>query len=80
MSILHIVLSVVFGLMCVALMGVILLQKKRASGLGTMGGMAPTQSYWDKNRGRSAEGKLETYTKIIAALFLILSLVLCVIK
>jgi len=80
MSILHIVLSVVFALLCLALMGVILLQKKRASGLGTMGGMAPTQSYWDKNRGRSAEGKLENYTKIIAALFLILSLVLCVVK
>ena len=80
MSILHIVLSVVFALLCLALMGVILLQKKRASGLGTMGGMAPTQSYWDKNRGRSAEGKLETYTKIIAAVFLLLSLALCVIK
>ncbi len=81
MSILYIILSVIYLLGCVALMAVILLQKKRSTGLGSISGMGnAADSYWDKNKGRSMEGTLEKYTKIGAAIFFVFSLVLAVLR
>jgi preprotein translocase subunit SecG len=59
--------------------GAILLQKKRsAGGMGSIAGMGNvSDTYWDKNKKRSAEGALETYTKIGAAFLAILAVVLC---
>jgi preprotein translocase subunit SecG len=55
----------------------ILMQKKRSAGLsaGVMG-MGQGESFWDKNKGRSLEGKLERYTKIAGAVFMVIALVL----
>ncbi len=81
MSALYIVLSVLYGLSCVALITVILLQKKRSAGLGnTMSGMGSSQTYWDKNKGRSLEGTLEKYTKLLGFVFFALSFILCLVK
>ena len=76
----YILVSILYAIGCVALIAVILMQKKRSAGLGSMGGMGggTGQSYWDKNKGRSLEGSLEKYSKIGGALFFIFSLVLCV--
>ena len=79
MSIPYIILSVLYAIGCVVLITVILLQKKRSAGLGGMAGMGGgSQTYWDKNKGRSLEGTLERFSKIGGALFFILSLALCV--
>jgi preprotein translocase subunit SecG len=53
---------------------VILLQEGKSAGLGAISGAAET--YWGKNKGRSIEGRLVTGTKLLVALFLILSVVL----
>ena len=50
------------------------MQEGKSAGLGAISGMAET--YWGKNKGRSVEGKLEFATKILAVLFIVLSLVL----
>ena len=55
-----------------------LFKEGNEQGLGSIGGIADT--YWGKNRGRSVEGLLEKLTKVAAALFLILSLVLNIVK
>ncbi|MCL2456273.1 MAG: preprotein translocase subunit SecG [Defluviitaleaceae bacterium] len=79
MSIIFILLMVVFFVGCIALVGAILLQKKRsAGGMGSIAGMGNVaDTYWDKNKKRSAEGALETYTKIGAAVLAVLAVVLC---
>ena len=46
-----------------------------AVGVGAVSGAADT--YWSKNKGRSAEGKLVKITSVLGALFIILSIVLC---
>ena len=75
MDTITIVLTVAEILVSVALIVVILMQSKNASGLtGALGGMGQTNTYWDKNKGRSLEGKLTKYTKILAALFIIIGL------
>ena len=74
---LKIILTIVFGLICIALTVIVLLQEGKSQGLGAIGGMA--DSYWGKNKGRSMEGTLEKFTKFAAIAVLLLALVLNVI-
>ncbi|MDR1532415.1 MAG: preprotein translocase subunit SecG [Clostridiales bacterium] len=80
MSVLFIILSILFIICTLALVTIILMQKKRSAGLGGLSGMGGSQTYWDRNKGRSLEGVLEKYTKVGGVLFFILSLALCIIK
>jgi len=81
MSIPFIILSVLYIIGCVGLCGAILLQKKRsAGGMGSIAGMGNVaDTYWDKNKRRSGEGRLETWTKLGAAALGALAVVLCLI-
>ncbi|MCI8863968.1 MAG: preprotein translocase subunit SecG [Lachnospiraceae bacterium] len=74
MRMLKIILSVIFVLICLALVVVILLQEGKSAGLGSISGMA--DSYWGKNKGRSMEGTLEKFTKAAAVLFMVLAVAL----
>ncbi|MDR1538110.1 MAG: preprotein translocase subunit SecG [Clostridiales bacterium] len=81
MSILYIILSVLFILVCGGLVVCILLQKKSSQGLGSIAGMGNSaDTYWDRNRNRSLEGTLEKYTKIGGVVLFIFSLAMCVVK
>lgn len=74
MAILKTILTVIFIFVCLALIVIILFQQGKNAGLGTVAGAAET--YWGKNKGRSVEGKLEKWTKILVALFIVLAMVL----
>ena len=76
-SMLKIILTIVFVLICIALTVIVLLQEGKSQGLGAIGGMA--ESYWGKNKGRSMEGTLEKFTKFAAIAVLLLALVLNII-
>ncbi len=67
-------LTVVFVIVAIILTIVVLMQEGKSAGLGTISGAADT--YWGKNKGRSMEGKLETLTKVLAAAFIVLAVVL----
>lgn len=71
----HAILLIVYIIVCIALTVVVLMQEGKQAGLtGAISGAAET--YWGKNKGRSMEGGLILATKILCALFVILSLVL----
>lgn len=75
MAVLRVIVTVLYVLICIALVAVVLFQESKTQGLsGTINGVAET--YWGKNKGRSMEGALEKGTKILAALFIVLSVVL----
>ena len=74
MDVLKIVLTIIFVIDCIALAAIILLQEGKSAGLGTISGAADT--YWGYNKGRSMEGTLVKVTRIVAALFIILAVVL----
>ena len=75
MTALKVILTVVFLIICVALMVIVLLQEGKSAGLtGSISGASET--YWGKNKGRSAEGKLEKLTKYGVILFMVLALIL----
>lgn len=77
MNIPYIILSVIYILGCAGLMTIILMQKKRSGGMGSVAGMGNVDTYWDKNKGRTLEGTLERLTKIGAASLGVLTIVLC---
>jgi len=81
MSVLFVLLAIVYVLGCIAMVSAILLQKKRsAGGMGSIAGMGNVaDSYWDKNKSRSAEGALEKWTKIGAVLLAVMSVILCLV-
>ena len=74
MDTLRLIVTVLYVLICIALTVVVIMQEGKSAGLGAISGMAET--YWGKNKGRSIEGKLELATKILAVLFIVISLVL----
>ncbi len=75
MAVLRVIVTVLYVLICIALVTVVLFQESKSQGLaGSINGIAET--YWGKNKGRSMEGALEKGTKILAALFIVLSVVL----
>lgn len=74
MQIAEMIVTIVYIIICIALVVVVLMQEGKQAGLGAISGAAET--YWGKNKGRSMEGGLEKATKILAALFILISLVL----
>ena len=80
MSIFLVILSLVYITGCIGLITIILLQKKKSSGMGSLSGMGGVQTYWDKNKGRSMDGMLEKYSKIGGVLLFIFTILMCVVK
>lgn len=74
MEILRTILTVVYILICIALVVVVLMQEGKSAGLGAISGAAET--YWGKNKGRSMEGALVKITTGLAVGFMVLAVVL----
>ena len=74
MGVLKIVLTVLFIIVCLALVVLVLMQEGKSAGLGAIAGEADT--YWGKNKGRSMEGALVKSTKFLAIAFIVISIVL----
>ncbi len=68
------ILTILFILICLALSIIVLAQEGKSAGLGAISGAAET--YWGKNKGRSMEGKLVKFTRILAVVFMIFVVVL----
>ncbi len=71
----HGILLIVYIIVSVMLAVIVLMQEGKQAGLtGAISGAAET--YWGKNKGRSMEGKLIVATRVLAALFILLSVIL----
>lgn len=76
MAIIRTILTILFVIDCISLVVVVLMQEGKQNGLGALAGNASSDTYWGKNKARSAEGKLKTFTKAAAILFVVLAIVL----
>ena len=74
MEILRIILTIVFIIVCIALVAIVLLQEGKSAGLGAISGAA--ESYWGKNKGRSMEGTLVKITRILVIAFIVIAAIL----
>ena len=60
MGALRITLTIIYIIICIALIVLVLMQEGKTAGLGAVSGAAET--YWGRNKGRSMEGKLVKIT------------------
>ena len=68
--------TVLYIIICIAIVVLVLMQEGKSAGLsGSINGVADT--YWGKNKGRSIEGALSKITTVLAALFIVISILLC---
>lgn len=74
MGVLKIILTIMFIIICIALVVLVLMQEGKSAGLGAISGT--TETYWGKNKGRSMEGRLVKFTTILAVLFMGLAVIL----
>ena len=70
-------LTILFIIICLAMVILVMAQEGKEAGLGTISGMSDT--YWGKNTGRSKEGKLIKATTVVSVLFFVMAIVLCLI-
>ena len=72
------ILTIVYILVCVSLSVIVLMQEGKDAGLSALTGGASggSDTYWSKNKGRSAEGTLKKGTTALAVLFIVISVVL----
>lgn len=74
MGTIRIILTVIYILICIALVVLVLMQEGKTAGLGSVSGAAET--YWGKNKGRSMEGKLVKITTGLAIGFMLIAVIL----
>lgn len=74
MGALRIALTVIYIIICIALVILVLMQEGKTAGLGAVSGAAET--YWGKNKGRSMEGKLVKITTGLAVGFMLIAIIL----
>ena len=79
MQVLNTILTIILVLVSIALIVVILMQQGKDAGLGGGIAGASANTYISQNRGRTKEGKLEKWTKILIAAFIVLALAINII-
>ena len=75
MAVIRTILTLLFLIDCVALIIIVLMQQGKAQGLGALAGEI-SETYWGRNKGRSAEGNLKKATRVMAIVFIVLAVVL----
>ena len=79
MNVVRIILSIILGLDCLALVVLVLLQQGKSAGLsGAIAGGAET--FFGKKKAASYEGKMELLTKIMGTVFMVLAVVLVILQ
>ena len=72
----QLVLSIIYFIVALALVAVVMLQSGKSAGLsGAIAGGADT--FLSKNKAKSADARLARMTKWVAVVFMVLTLVIC---
>ena len=77
MSAIKTILTIIYVIVCLVLIVIALMQSKEDEGAsGTIVGSSSSSSFYEKNKGRTAEGKLKKWTIILGITFALLTLAL----
>ena len=79
MQVIKIILIVVFFIICFALTALALIQSKEDAGLSSTITGSSTNNFFEKNKGRTKEGKQNRWTIILGIAFFIVVIVLSII-
>lgn len=79
MEVVKYILVGVYAIICVALIAIAMMQSSEDSGAsGTIMGSS-TSNFYEKNKGRTREGKLKKWTIILGVVFAVLTIVLSIV-
>lgn len=77
MDILVKIIRIIYVLVCLLLIGIVLIQKSDRGGASeSIVGGAGASNFYEKNKGRTKEGKLKRNTIILSVVFVILTVAL----
>lgn len=79
MEILNIILTIIYIIVCVILTVLTVLQSKEDAGLSSTITGSSTSNFFEKNKGRTREGKMKKWTIILAIVWALLSIGLSII-
>ena len=75
MSTAQIILSIIYFIVALGLIAIVILQSGKSAGLsGVFGG---SDTFLSKNKAKSADARLARMTKWVAVVFMVLTLVIC---
>ena len=73
----QLIVSIIYFVVALGLIAVVMLQSGKSAGLSGAIGGGNNDTFLAKNKSKSADAKLARMTKWIAVLFMILTLVMC---
>ena len=73
----QLVVSIIYFIVALALIAVVMLQSGKSAGLSGAIGGGNNETFLSKNKSKSADAKLARMTKWIAIVFMVLTLVQC---
>ena len=76
MEIIRTILTVIYFIVAVALIILALIQSKEDAGLSSTITGSSTNNFYEKNKGRTKEGKQKRWTIILSIVFAVLTIVL----
>lgn len=79
MGILNIIIAIIYIVICLALTVLTVMQAKEDAGLSSTITGSSTSNFFEKNKGRTREGKMKKWTIILAIAWAILSIALSII-
>lgn len=74
------VLTIIYALCCVIIIVLVLLQKSEQSGASESIMGSSGSNFYEKNKGRTREGKLKRFTILFSILFVVLTVVLTILN
>ncbi len=78
MEVLKYILIAIYIIVCLALILVAMMQSKDDGGMSGAVVGSSTNNFYEKNKGRTREGKLKRYTIILGVVFAILTIALSI--
>ena len=78
LSVVKYILMAIYAVVCLALIVLIMKQNKEGGNNGTVFG-ASANNFYEKNKGKTREGKIKTATIILMVVFVILTIALGII-
>ncbi len=76
MTVLKYIILAIYVIICIALIIIATIQTKDSSGASGAITGSSTNNFYEKNKGRTKEGKLKRYTIILGIAFIVVSIVL----
>jgi len=79
MGVLKIILTVIYVIVCLVLIVIALMQNSEDEGASSTIVGGSSSSFYEKNKGRTREGKLKKWTIILGITFLVLNIILSIV-